>query len=178
MSKRLIIIKLLCLITTIYIPASPASALMKALSTEQLTALSDTIIRGEVVDVKAQWSKDRKTIYTTAEIAVREAIKGKSVPETVTVRYRGGEAGDTGLRVSDTAELKKGEDVLLFLRTAESRANGKIHRITGKAQGKYTIGRDGIARKSGFTAIKGKDIIDNNIAIDLLTDKIRRAKQK
>ncbi len=177
MSKRHIIIKLLCFII-IYIPTSPATALMKALSTEQLTALSDTIIRGEVMEVKAQWSKDRKTIYTNATITVREVIKGKSVPENITVQYKGGETGDTGLRVSDTAELKKGEKILLFLKTAKSRANGKIYHITGKAQGKYTIDKNGIVRKSGFTIESGQSITDNNIPIELLTDKIRRIKQQ
>ena len=83
MSKRHIKISLICFIT-IYLSAIPAAALMQALSTEQLTKLSDAIIRGEVEQVKAGWSRDRKTIYTTAVITVREAIKGRNVGKTVT----------------------------------------------------------------------------------------------
>jgi len=178
MNKRLLITGLTSLIITYILTQGAATALMEALSTEQLTNLSDTIIRGKTVEVKSRWSRDRKTIYTTAAVTVREVIKGKNVPGTVTVQYRGGETGDTGLRVSDTAALKKGEETILFLRKAKSGADGETYRITGKAQGKYTIDKNGIARKSGFTVIKGKDTIDNNIPADILTDKIRRIMQK
>jgi hypothetical protein len=47
----------------------------------------------------------------------------------------------------------------------------------GKAQGAYRIDNKGIARKSGFSLVSGKEIIDNNISVDALIKKIKEAKE-
>ncbi|MDZ7698923.1 MAG: hypothetical protein U5R49_19020 [Deltaproteobacteria bacterium] len=95
--------------------ASQASALMVGLSTEELTRASETVVIGEVEDVKSQWNEDGSSIVTRATVLVSEAVKGKVRDSRVTVEYRGGEVGDVGMRVSDTPSLKKGENVILFL---------------------------------------------------------------
>ena len=74
------------------------------------------------------------------------------------------------------AQIGKGEKLILFLETGKSRQDGNVFNIVGKAQGKYTIDNNGIARKGGFSVISGEEIIDNNIPVDILINKIRNVK--
>ena len=156
--------------------ASQSSAIMEGMSTKYLTRAADVILEGEVIDVRADWSKDGKTIITQATILESNIIKGKIIQKKIIVEYEGGEIGDIGLKVSDVAPLIKGEKVIMFLKVGKSKRKGSVLNIVGKGQGKYTIGSDSIARKRGFSITSGEQIIDNNIPVDVLIDKIRRAK--
>lgn len=175
MKRNLFVIKFLCFII-IYFLSSQSSAIMKGLSTEDLTRASEIITMGEVEDVKAQWSKDGKSIFTSASIIISDVIKGEIAQNKIIVEYEGGEIGDIGLKVSDVALLRKGEKVILFLQSGKSKKDGVVYNIVGNAQGKYLIGKDGIARKGGFSIVSGEDIADNNIPVDVLIDKIRKVK--
>jgi len=149
---------------------------MEGLSTEELTRSSELVIEGDVKDVTAEWSKDGKTIISRSTIITTNIIKGKIIQEVIAVEHDGGEIGDIGFHVSDVEPLRKGEKVILFLKTGESKKYGNALKIVGNAQGKYTIGKDGIARKRGFSVITGEEKIDNNIPVEELVDKIRRVK--
>lgn len=168
-----------CLMVFCFHVSSP-SAMMKGLSTEELTNASDIVVLGNVDKVKSQWSKDRKTIFTSAEIIVKDFIKGKkgkTFPVKIKVEYEGGEVGKIGLMVSDQTELKKGENVLLFLKAGKSKLDGLAYNLVGKNQGKYIVTADGIVNKSGFSIAGETEMIDNNIPVDALIEKIRRVDQ-
>lgn len=160
----------------IYLLASQAEAIMTGLSTEELTRASKVVITGEVEAVESQWSKDGTTIFTSASILVSEVVRGKILQQRITVEYEGGEIGDIGLKVSDVATLVKGEKVLLFLKSRKSKKDGVVYNIVGKGQGKYTVGEDRVARKSGFALATGQEAVDVNIPIDVLIEKIRKVK--
>jgi len=159
---------------------SPSSsfAVMKGLSTEELTAASGLVIEGEVENTEALWSKDGK-IFTRATVVVNTMIKGNISQQKIPVEYDGGEIGDIGMRVSDQAPvpLDKGEKVLLFLKAGKGKKDGDAYNIVGKGQGKYRIDKKGIASKSGFTIAGPKGMIDNNIPVDQLIEKIRNVKK-
>jgi hypothetical protein len=176
MNKRSFIIKFIFLTMIYFLLSSRSLAVMKGLDTEELTRESESVITGEVENTESRWSKDGRTIFTKAFIVVNENIKGKILQKRITVEYEGGEIGDIGLKISDVAPLEKGENVLLFLKSGKSKSEGFVYNIVGKAQGKYTIDKDRIARKRGFSVIRGEDIIDNNIPLDDLIKKIRKVK--
>jgi len=177
MKKNSFAIKFLCLIVLCFLSSS-SSAIMKGLSTEELTKASDIVIVGEVENTEAQWSKDGKTIFTSAYILINTVIKGMTSQARIIVEYEGGEIGDIGLKVSDQSPLLKGEKVILFLRSGKSKKDGGgAYNIVGKGQGKYLIDADGIARKSGFSIAGGKEDIDNNIPVDKLIEKINKIEQ-
>ena len=177
MKKDFLAIMFLCLIFMYFFP-SQSSATMVGLSTEELTRASEVITRGEVEDVESLWSKDRKTIFTSASIVINDVIKGKIAQKKIVVEYEGGEIGNIGLKVSDVSPLRKEEKVILFLKVEKSRRDGlgDVYNIVGSAQGKYIIDGDGIAKKSGFSIVNGKDVIDNNISVDALIGKIKGVK--
>jgi hypothetical protein len=154
--------------------SSVSYAFMKGLSTEELTDASDTIIEGDVENTEAQWSKDGKTIITNAEILINTVIKGKPVQNSIKVEYTGGEVGEIGLKVSDQVTFKKGEKVLLFLRSGQSQKDSSVFSLVGKGQGKYVIDSKGIAKKSGFSIVGERGMIDNNIPSTTLIDKVKR----
>ncbi len=146
---------------------------MVGLSTEELTRASEMVIEGDVEEVTSQWSSDGKTIFTSATIAVRRVIRGNTVLQRVVVEYEGGEVGRDGLKVSDVAEMAKGERVILFLKRGKSKRDGVAFHTVGKVQGKYKVGNDGIARKRGFSVEKGGEAIDAEIPVNLLIEKIQ-----
>lgn len=155
---------------------SGSSAVMQGMSTADLTRASDLVIEGDVIDVRAFWSRDGNSIVSSATILQSNVIRGQTFQKRITVEYEGGEIGDTGFRVSDVSPLTEGERVILFLQSGTSRVNGNVFTIVGKGQGKYTISSDGIARKGGFSIIQGNEVIDNNIPVSDLIDKIRNTK--
>ena len=175
MKQKYFIIQLFC-VMLIYLLSVPASGIMIGMSTEELANRSVLAVRGEVVKVEAQWSADGKTIGTRASIIVNDVIRGETPSKMVIVEYEGGEIGDIGLRVSDISPFETGEDVILLLKSIKSKIEGEVYSTVGKAQGKYTIDNEGIARKSGFSVISGEDTIDYGIPVEKLIDKIRRAK--
>jgi hypothetical protein len=146
---------------------------MLGLSTEKLTRDAELIVTGDVENTESQWTPDKKSIMTTAVISINEIIKGKPVEKKIQVIYPGGEVGDTGMKVSDEVILNKGERVLLYLAPENKFSGGSAYRISGRAQGKYTIGKDLIARKQGFSATAGDEHMDMTIPVEILKEKIR-----
>ena len=130
---------------------------------------------GKVEKTVAHWSEDGKTITTSATIQINNVIRGNLIKKKVIVEYPGGEIGNIGLKVSDVLSLNAGEDVILFL-ARKNLKDDSVYKISGKAQGHYTIDKNGIARKGGFSVIGNKDIIDNNVPVNTLIDKIRKIK--
>ncbi|MEK6672692.1 MAG: hypothetical protein AABY42_04350 [Nitrospirota bacterium] len=155
---------------------SVSYAIMQGFSTEALTKESALIVTGEVEYTKSAWSKDGKTIITTASVIVADVIKGTTTTQRIIVEYEGGEVGEIGLRVSDVSPLAKGETVLLFLKPGMSKIDGAVHNITAKAQGKYVIDENRIARKSGFSVAGGGENVDYSMSLDKLIEKIRNVR--
>ncbi len=179
---------------TVFIFSYDAFAIMRALSTEELTMNSEVVITGEVEEKVSFWSEDRKKIFTRVTVKIEERIRGESPEERVEVEHEGGEIGGIGLRVSDVPSFSKGERVLLFLKgMAKKRlllSSGKealqtdstletvkeVFSIVGLAQGKYTIHPTGMAEKGGFAILGQNHVIDHFISLDILIEKIKSIK--
>ncbi|MEJ2697352.1 MAG: hypothetical protein P8013_11965 [Candidatus Sulfobium sp.] len=152
----------------------PARAVMVGLSTEELTKNADLVVKGKVESVKSVWDEDGKRIVTRVTIAGPSVIRGASDRGRIIIEYPGGEVGGIGMKVSDVDPLQEGEEVILFLKAGRTVKDGRIYHLVGKAQGKYTVGDDGIARKKGFSLAAGAEKVDNNIPVDRLIEKIER----
>jgi len=157
----------------IFFTAVSSFAAMVGMTTDELTKSSDTIITGRVEDVTSRWSSDGKKIITSVSVIPDKVIRGNAVGQKVVLEYDGGEVGDIGMKVSDTPAFKKGENVLLFLKEGKSRVDGAVHNVVGKAQGAYKVDTKGIAKKSGFSAMGRQGVIDNDIPVDVLIEKIK-----
>jgi hypothetical protein len=151
-----------------------SSAMMATLSTEELTRASAVIITGDVISSTSFWSADKQFIYTQATIAVREVIKGRPLQNSLTIVHEGGEVDGMGLKVSDVAPLTIGETVLLFLSPENSNAPAVRYTMVGKAQGTYSIDKNGMARKGIYTGKDGKPVIGHSIPLHSLLDEIKK----
>jgi hypothetical protein len=99
---------------------------------------SDLVVLGRVVEVRSGWNADRSAIVTEARVAVDEVWKGLPETDVVVVRTWGGVAGGVEQVFEGEAELRRGEEVVLFLRR-----DGDAWRPAGMAFGKYAVEGNG-----------------------------------
>ncbi|MBF0337084.1 MAG: hypothetical protein HQL05_04560 [Nitrospirae bacterium] len=186
MQKKLRTLLLVFSVTWMFVVSlnTTATGVMIGLTNEELTRQSSLVVMGNVVDKQSFWNTEGTTIYTGVTINVKEVVRGETSPETITVRYEGGEIGDVGLRVSDTPQFEKGEDVLVFLSPVAnvsgkgvSDTSGTFY-VVGSGQGKYSVEMNAIATRGGFSVIndnKGK-ALKNVIGLNELKEQIRSVK--
>jgi len=148
-------------------------ALMEGMSTRKLSVASGLVIRGEVIDVVSRWTEDKKAIFSTASVRVEEVVAGSCDQEIVSVVYGGGIVDGIGMKVSDSPSFEKGEIVVLFLSSDLKMEKDRAYRVYGRAQGKYCIGNDNIARKRGFSLGSKEDLVENDLPVDELIRKIK-----
>lgn len=122
--------------------AAPAGATtMVPLTHAQLVDASDAIVRGHVVEVWVE--QDRAgAVWTRAQIAVDEVLKGSDGLSVIVVDQQGGTYGAASTRVDGVARFSVGEDALLFLETLPSGHTVPV----GMMQGKFTVRLDPYSR--------------------------------
>ncbi|MBK7858507.1 MAG: hypothetical protein IPJ65_07765 [Archangiaceae bacterium] len=117
--------------------AAPALATtLLALDVPAMSRSADAIVQGTVTRVEAKLSKDKSRISTHVFVQVSESLKGQGTSEVELVQP-GGVVGDLGQRVSGTAHLKEGDEVVAFL----ERRGPRAFMLVGMAQGCFRIER-------------------------------------
>ena len=176
--KRSVKISIFTIMLLMLCFSSVSFALMIGLSTKKLALNSDIVIKGEVVEIVSQWTEGRAAIFSTATVRVEEVVAGSYSQENIEVVYNGGVADGIGMKVSDTPSFKKGETVILFLSPSLKLKKAHAYRVYGRAQGKYLIGKDNIARKRGFSIVDNQESIDNELPANELIEKIKGYKNE
>ncbi len=97
--------------------AAAAFAAIYPVSDKWMVNHSEVIVAGEVVSITSDYEADG-LIWSYATINVDEVVMGL-VSDQVTFKYQGGTVGDMTLRVSTSPTFEEGEEVLVFLKTAE-----------------------------------------------------------
>jgi hypothetical protein len=114
--------------------AAPAAAsIVLAMDLPQLTAQSERVVVGEVMDVKSAWDKKHQRILSTIQIRVAEVWKGQ-MPSAglITLVQPGGVADGIEMKVHGLPAFEPGERAVLFLRGAA----GQPPSLVGMGQGK------------------------------------------
>lgn len=104
---------------------------------------SQLIVHGRVVDVRAQTTGDRRSIFSVVTVAVDEAVKG-SPGRLVTFRVPGGQIGRYRRVVVGAPDFEAGEEVVVFLRGG----GASMPSLFGLAQGVYKVQRGAAAREA------------------------------
>lgn len=108
------------------------------LSFEELVRQSSSVIYGRVIDVRGQWTDDRRSINSLITMEVIKGMKGTSAAE-LTVTVPGGQVGRYLNLVPGAPAFARGDLAVLFLT-----ARGPRHPVpTGFTQGIYRVARDG-----------------------------------
>lgn len=160
---------------------SPARGVMIPLSTDMLVQKADAAIIGDVVDVFSFWTPLPRQIRTKVKITVDAVLFGQVPEREIEVEVLGGAVGDTELVVSDAPSFKKGERMLVYLQFNRISVDGSgpsflpSYKVLGLAQGKYTIGNNGLASRRGFSLLRKNHTADNDLPLDLLLRDIHHA---
>lgn len=161
-----------------------AAGLMVKAPLSDLAAGAEAIVLGRVIEARSSWSLDGSLIVTVTTIEVQETIKGRTGSARIAVQTPGGQVGDLRLTVSDEPEFETNEAVLLFLKPVKSRFSGAnsvlalaslapVYELLEKAQGKYSIGQDGLARKTGFRLLAADGSDDTSMPLGELKARLK-----
>lgn len=118
--------------------APVAASTLVAMSLEQLTEASSTIVQGRVAAETCRWNDSRTQIVTLTSITVERAYKGTPTP-TVTIEQMGGTVGNMSVFIPGEMTFQPQGEYVLFLEPASS---GSSYRVVGMTQGAYRIYRD------------------------------------
>lgn len=121
-----------------FLAAVPAGAVTVApLSFEQLVRQSSSVVYARVIDVRGQWSDDRRRIDSLVTVEVIKGLKGATAAE-VTVTVPGGQVGRYVNVMPGAPAFVRGDLAVLFLTARGPR----LPVPTGFTQGIYRVQRD------------------------------------
>lgn len=124
----------------------PAQAVTVApLSFAELVRQSSTVIYARVIDVRGQWTDDRRSIDSLVTVEVIKGLKGASAGE-LTVTVPGGQVGRYLNVMPGAPSFARGDLAVLFLTARGPR----LPVTTGFTQGIYRVARDAA---SGITLV-------------------------
>jgi len=103
---------------------------------DQVTRESAFIVRGSADQTWSAWDDAHEIIYTYATVRVTRYFGEATGPDTLLVREAGGTVGDYVQEAIGFPELRRGEDVVLFLSQWENSTDYRIHAFN---QGKFLV---------------------------------------
>ncbi|MGE0814842.1 MAG: hypothetical protein AB7O28_04085 [Vicinamibacterales bacterium] len=104
-----------CLAAAILAAAGPAPGLTVLPATfDELVHESVAVVHGQVREVQARWTSDRRTIESSVTVDVLDAYKGAAT-ETATFVVPGGQAGGRIVVVPGAPVFAVGDEVVVFL---------------------------------------------------------------
>ena len=98
---------------------------------------SELVVRGTIEETYSKWDDANEVIYTYATIRVKNYFADTTGPDYIVVREVGGTVGGYTQQAIGFPELRRGEDVVLFLSRWEEDAADL--RIDAFSQGKYLV---------------------------------------
>lgn len=122
---------------------SPEERMRSPYSWPSLSTLvehSDTVVAGEVLDMRSAWTVDRREIFTTVTLRPDRRFKGGG-RSLIRFRIPGGTVGDIRLEVTHSPVFAIGEWALVFL----AGDSGRLPEVVAGEAGKrhIRIGEDG-----------------------------------
>lgn len=142
--------------------SGPVSGLMVRTSIEDLSADSDFIITGMVMDAESRWAEDNSIIVTLSNVSVLSVLKGTAAPgSTISIITEGGTVGDARLVVEDEPVFAPGQAYGLFLGEREDH----LSQVVGKYQGAIALdGTNGSKIRSGYSSDEFTSLVQRVLA--------------
>jgi len=131
--QRLLLIPLFLALLT----GTASATIVLRVDVNDLTDLANVVVRGKVLSVDSQWTKDETSIHTLIQLSVTKVLKGK-VSTQICVTCFGGRVGGDEVKVSGVPKFTVGEEVIVFLwRNAR-----REYQVLGQNQGRFRIRKD------------------------------------
>jgi len=103
------------------------------------TSSTPNIVRGTLSNVRAEnalTDDGGRTVYTFANLAVKEVLKGNIHDSNITLRELGGSTNEMTIEIPSSPEFHENEDAVLFL---GSEQEDHSYEVTGLELGKYQL---------------------------------------
>ena len=116
----------------------------------EFTQTTETIVHGTLSNIHTEnglTGDGGKTIYTYANLAIKEVLKGKINSNQILIRKIGGSKDGLTLEIPSSPELIEGEETVLYL---SSEKEDHAYEITGLELGKF-----GLQEKNGELILTG-----------------------
>lgn len=110
------------------------------LSFEQLVNESAAVVYGRVVEVRSQWTDDRRFIESVVSVEIIRGMKG-SVNDTIAFTVPGGQVGRYTNVIPGAPVFAPGDAAVIFLTARGPR----LPVTTGFTQGVYRVRRDALS---------------------------------
>ena len=110
------------------------------LSFEQLVNESAAVVYGQVVDVRSQWTDDRRFIESVVSIEIFKGMKG-GAPEALEFTVPGGQVGRYLNIIPGAPVFARGDRAVFFL----TGRGPRLPVTTGVGQGVYRVQRDALS---------------------------------
>ena len=110
---RKAVLAAICVISVSAIASQGDATTMIYRSVDELFEMSDSVVRGTIVDHITYWSEEG-TLYTDWTVHVDEVLSGEE-RLVLTVRQMGGELPDRMMHIAGDARLREGEHLIFFL---------------------------------------------------------------
>src|SRR5262245_13815138 len=95
-----------------------------------LKSMSESVVRGHVVDVRSAWNDEGTAIFTYVTLEVTGRLHGNAADQLV-IRVPGGTVGDFTTVMEGAPEFEPGDDVVAFI----ARWYDGVPMVAGYAQG-------------------------------------------
>ena len=105
-------------------------------SVDELFEMSDTVVRGTIVDHITYWSEEG-TLFTDWTVHIDEVLTGEH-RTVLTLRQMGGELPDRMMHIAGDARLREGEQLVFFLVVEDG-----IFYLTAMGQAVMTVSLQG-----------------------------------
>jgi hypothetical protein len=169
----------LAVLACLLIPGPALATVLIPADFPGLVTESRAIVRGRVVDVRAQTTGDRRSIETLVTLMAEEHLKG-ALAQTVTFKVPGGQIGRYRRVLVGAPAFERGDNVIVFL----TGRGPSIPYLYGLSQGVFRIarGHDGrdvvtppplMARGVGAERIVRGDPARRPLPVDEFARKVR-----
>lgn len=125
-------IGLLVLALTLWCQLSIQATTVVLMPDDDLIVSSRAIVHGTVTQIESRFDPAGQSIYTYFTLHLQQVFKGNISDSTIVVRQLGGRVGGFQQVVYGSPEFAVGEEVLLFLNTADDGALRVAHLCLGK----------------------------------------------
>ncbi|WBO84357.1 matrixin family metalloprotease [Hymenobacter yonginensis] len=119
------------------LPPAEARCLVLPLSLAERAAVAPLVVEAEVLSARSFWDAGHRRIYTAHQLRVFSALKG-TAPTQLTVLTEGGTVGLDRHQLTNTLELRPGQQGVLFLvpaSFADTAAEAGAWAVYGSEQG-------------------------------------------
>lgn len=123
--------------------AAPVGATtLRRAGLEELVAVNETVVVGEVVDVHSYWNADNTFILSDVRVEVAEVLKG-AAGAVMTLTVMGGTVGDLTTLIVGGPELVPGRSYVLFVGAGDLPGAAGVPTLRDLTQGVFDIRLEG-----------------------------------